>query len=73
MGGVGGIVFGILGIYAARRRFPGFRQVSLPLNASLVTAATSFSGTQVARLSAEEGYTPSSQKIPLLFAVQTLP
>ncbi|KAL8848305.1 MAG: hypothetical protein Q9221_006659 [Calogaya cf. arnoldii] len=41
-GGVAGLAFGALGVYAAGARFPAFRSLTIPLRAFLVTSSGTF-------------------------------
>ena len=43
-GGLAGLAFGAVGVYAAGARFPAFRQLTVPLRAFLITSAGTFSG-----------------------------
>lgn len=43
-GGLAGLAFGAVGVYAAGARYPAFRQITLPLRAFLITSAGTFSG-----------------------------
>lgn len=42
MGGAAGLSAGLLGVYAASRRYPAFRNLTLPLRAFLVTSSGTF-------------------------------
>lgn len=44
MGGAAGLAFGALGVYAASRRYPAFRGLTLPFRAFLVSGSGTFSG-----------------------------
>ena len=46
-GGLAGLAFGALGVYAAGARYPAFRQLTVPLRAFLMTSAGTFSGTKL--------------------------
>ncbi|KAM0691029.1 hypothetical protein Q7P36_009800 [Cladosporium allicinum] len=43
MGGAAGLAFGALGVYAASRRYPAFRGLTLPFRAFLVSGSGTFS------------------------------
>ena len=44
VGGLAGLAFGAVGVYAAGARYPAFRQLTLPLRAFLMTSTGTFSG-----------------------------
>ena len=44
LGGAGGLAAGALGVFGATRRYPAFRNLTLPLRAFLVTSAGTFGG-----------------------------
>ena len=44
IGGLAGLAVGALGVYAAGARYPAFRQLTLPLQAFLVTSSGTFAG-----------------------------
>ena len=44
LGGAGGLAAGALGVFGATRRYPAFRNLTLPLRAFLITSAGTFGG-----------------------------
>lgn len=44
IGGIGGLAVGALGVFGATRRYPAFRNLTLPLRAFLVTSSGTFAG-----------------------------
>lgn len=45
IGGTVGLALGVGGVFAAARRYPAFRQLTLPLRAFLCTSSATFGGT----------------------------
>ena len=39
-----GMAVGLVGVYAATRRYSAFRQLTLPLKAFLITSSSTFAG-----------------------------
>ena len=44
LGGFSGLALGFGGVYSAARRYPAFRQLTLPLRAFLITSSGTFGG-----------------------------
>jgi hypothetical protein len=56
MGGAAGLAFGALGVYAASRRYPAFRGLTLPFRAFLVSGSGTFAGKQYNIAQAQYGH-----------------
>lgn len=44
LGGIGGLALGGLGVFAASKRYPAFRGLTLPFRAFLITGSGTFAG-----------------------------